>query len=82
MADDAAQAVALVELLAEGAVLADERALLEGPLDHELHLLIDDGLGQVVVGTHLDGFDRALNGAVARDHDDHGLGVPLPDDAQ
>ena len=78
VADDVLQAESHVELGLEIAVLFEDLALVEGPLDGHLQLFVDQGLGEEIEGPGADGLDGGLDGAVAGDHDDGGGRVMLP----
>src|ERR1019366_3838915 len=69
---DARRGVSFGSLL-ERDVLVDEAFLLERAPDDELELLDVEGLGDVVVRSGLERFDRRLRGGVRRDHDDGGF---------
>jgi len=77
VADDALEAVALVELLAELEVVAAQVLFLEGVADDGPELLEVDRLAQVGGGPLLHGGHGVLDGGVARDEDDLDLGVAL-----
>ena len=69
-ADDALEAEALVEHLAQVRDLVLELPVLE-QVHHPLAQLVEvDRLGQVVIGADLHGLDRGFDRAVASDQDD------------
>ncbi len=76
-ADDALDAEAALELLAEDAVLVDQTAALQGTPHDEQEDLLVEGLGEVVEGPLAHGLDGAVDGAVGRHDDDTGRGGPL-----
>ncbi len=77
-ADDALEAVALVEHLAQVRDLLLELLLLD-QVHHPLAQLVEiDGFGEVVVGAHPHGFDGGLDGAVGGHQHDAEIDLPLP----
>ena len=77
--DDIAKAVSIGKGLLQLAVLRQKPLLLKGPLDGQSHIIIDNGLGQVVVRPEFDGLDGGLDRAVAGHQDYHNLRVIGPD---
>ena len=75
LADDLVEAVALLELLLERAVLARQAALFEAFADGEQDLFVLERLGDVVESADAHRFDGALDRGVRRDHDHHLLGI-------
>src|SRR6266566_3190738 len=82
LADQLAEAVQPPDLPAEPRVLALERVELQDPLDGEQDLLRPRVLDQVVRRTELHGLDRALDRAVAGEHDHRGREAALVHGAQ
>src|SRR6185295_9007191 len=77
-ADDALEAVALVEHLAQGRDLLLELLLLD-QVHHPLAQLVEiDRLGEVVVGADPHGLHRGLDGAVGGHQHDAEVDLPLP----
>ena len=79
LADDVVEAVALLELLLQGAVLARQAPLLEPLADRQQHLFVLERLRDVVEGALAHRLDGALDRGVGGDHDHHLLGIARAD---
>ena len=77
VADDVLQAETHVELGLEVAVLFQDLALVESPLDGQLQLFVDQRLGEEIEGPRADRLDRRLDRPVAGNQD-HGRGGMVP----
>lgn len=69
-------------VVAQSAHFGGEVAFGEGLLDARAHFLHLHGLREVVTRADLETFHRGGDVVVAGEHDDRGVGVPLPDLAQ
>ena len=49
-----------LQLFTKPGILSDESAVIETPLDHQLDILFLKRLGEIVVGSLLDRFDRTF----------------------
>src|SRR5437588_9062916 len=78
-ADDLGEAVALIQLAAQCAVLAEQLALTERVLDRMKKVFVDERFGDVVVSALAQGGDRGVNGRVGGHHDDERFGVNVFD---
>jgi hypothetical protein len=70
VADNAAEAAAIVQLAAQRLVLALLLVDLRQALEQPLELIGIEGLGQVVLGAGLDRLDRSVDRALRRQQDD------------
>ena len=75
--DDALEAVALLELLAQPRVLGPQPALLDRTLQRVPQLVELERLGHEVGGAALDDLDGVFHGAVASDDDADDVGVAV-----
>ena len=76
-AHHAAEAVLVVETLAQLRVFGFEIARAQGPLQHEVELVEVDGLGEEVAGAGLHGLDGGFHRAVGGEEDANRVGEAL-----
>ena len=81
-ADDAAESLFGLHLLAQQTVLRLQLQVAGHALQQQLQFVETEGLGHVVIGAILHGLHGRLHGAIAGHHDDDGLGPPVLDAPQ
>ncbi len=76
--DETPEGATLAQLAPQPMDLARRLGPVQGSLEEDLEARGVEWLGQVVVGALLHRLDRALDGALAREHDDRRVGVVGP----